>query len=111
MKMNPWLKLVLEMGPLVVFFLANSARGIFIGTAAFMAATVIAMVAAYVIARTIPIMPLVTAAFVLVFGGLTVALENDIFIKIKPTIVNLLFAVILFVGLKTGRLFIKIVLE
>ena len=65
----------------------------------------------YAITRTLPIMPLVTAVFVLVFGGLTLLLANDLFIKLKPTIVNLTFAAILFVGLKTGRLFIKLVLE
>ncbi len=111
MKMNPFLKLILEVGPLAVFFLVNASRGIFIGTGAFMAATVIALAASYAIARTIPVMPLVTAVFVVVFGGLTLWLENDTFIKIKPTIVNLLFATILFVGLKTNRLFLKLVLD
>jgi intracellular septation protein len=111
MKMNPLLKLVLEMGPLAVFFLTNASKGIFIGTAAFMAATVIALTVSYIICRTIPLMPLVTAVFVVVFGGLTLWLANDLFIKIKPTIVNLLFAAILFIGLKTNRLFIKLVLD
>ncbi len=111
MKMNPLLKLALEVGPLAVFFLVNASRGIFIGTAAFMVATVIALVTSYAIARTIPVMPLVTAVFVLVFGGLTLYLADETFIKLKPTIVNLMFAAILFVGLLTGRLFIKLVLE
>src|SRR5262249_39516713 len=65
----------------------------------------------YIIARTIPVMPLVTAVFVIVFGGLTLYLADETFIKLKPTIVNLLFATILFVGLLTNRLFIKLVLE
>jgi intracellular septation protein len=111
MKMNPLLKLALEVGPLAVFFLVNASRGIFIGTAAFMVATVIALATSYAIARTIPVMPLVTAVFVLVFGGLTLYLADETFIKLKPTIVNLMFAAILFVGLLTGRLFIKLVLE
>ncbi len=111
MKMNPLLKLVLEIGPLAVFFLTNASRGIFVGTAAFMVATVLALAVSYILCRTIPIMPLVTAAFVLLFGGLTLWLANDMFIKIKPTIVNLLFAAILFIGLKTNRLFIKLVLD
>lgn len=110
-KMNPLVKLALEMGPLVVFFLVNSSRGIFIGTAAFMTATVVALAVSYVIARTIPVMPLVTAVFVLVFGGLTLTLADETFIKLKPTIVNLLFAAILAGGLLTGRMFIKLVLE
>ena len=111
MQMNPLLKLGLEMGPLLIFFLVNSSQGLFVGTGAFMVATVIALGLSYGIARTVPIMPLVTAVFVLIFGGLTLLLADELFIKLKPTIVNLLFATILFVGLVTGRLFIKILLE
>jgi intracellular septation protein len=110
-KMNPFLKLALEMGPLAIFFAVNSTLGIFPGTAAFMVATIIALGISYAIARTVPLMPLVTAVFVLVFGGLTLYLEDEAFIKLKPTIVNLMFATILFVGLMTGRMFIKLVLE
>lgn len=110
-KIHPLLKLVLEMGPLGVFFGVNTAFGILAGTAAFMAATVLALIASYGISRTIPIMPLITAVFVLIFGGLTLYLADELFIKLKPTIVNLLFATILFVGLLTGRLFIKLLLE
>jgi len=108
---NPLLKFALEIGPLLIFFLVNSQRGIFAGTAAFMVATIIALGVSYVMMRTLPIMPLVTAAFVLLFGGLTLWLADDLFIKLKPTIINLLFAAILFVGLLTKRLLIKFVLE
>lgn len=111
MKMNPLLKLVLEMGPLAVFFLGNAYWGIFAGTAAFMAASVLAVAISYILTRKIPLMPLVTAGFVVVFGGLTLWLADEMFIKIKPTIVNLMFAAILFIGLKTNRLFIKLVLD
>jgi len=110
-KLHPLLKLALEMGPLGVFFAANSYGGIFTGTAAFMAATILALGVSYALARTIPTMPLVTAVFVLVFGGLTIYLADETFIKLKPTIVNLLFATILLVGLVTRRLLIKLVLE
>jgi intracellular septation protein len=109
-KLNPLLKLALEFGPLAIFFAANSARGIYVGTGAFMAATLVALAISYAITRTIPVMPLVTAIFVVVFGGLTLLLANELFIKIKPTIVNLAFAGILLFGLRTGRLFIKLVL-
>jgi intracellular septation protein len=109
--LNPLLKLALEFGPLAIFFAANSARGIYFGTAVFMAATVVALAISYAITRRIPVMPLVTGIFVVVFGGLTLLLANELFIKIKPTIVNLAFAGILFFGLRTGRLFIKLVLE
>ncbi|MBX7199822.1 MAG: septation protein A [Rhodospirillaceae bacterium] len=111
MKTNPLLKLALELGPLAIFFAVNASRGIFAGTAAFMGATVLALGVSYVIHRTVPIMPLVTAVFVLVFGGLTLYLANDLFIKIKPTLVNLTFAGILIFGLLTRRIFLKLILE
>ncbi len=109
--MHPLLKMALEMGPLVVFFLVNSKFGIFPGTAVFMVTTVIALGLSYAIARTIPVMPMVTAVFVMIFGGLTLYLEDDLFIKLKPTIVNALFSVILLAGLLSGRLFIKLIFE
>jgi intracellular septation protein len=117
-EVNPILKLVLELGPLVVFFFAN-ARGewlaerfpalheiggpIFIATALFMAATAVALVASWLLLRTIPIMPLVSGAVVLVFGALTLWLQDDVFIKMKPTIVNTLFGVVLLGGLWFGK--------
>jgi intracellular septation protein len=108
---NPLLKFALEMGPLIVFFIVNNRAGIFVGTGAFMAATVVALGVSYALMRTIPVMPMVTAVFVLVFGGLTLWLADELFIKLKPTIINLLFASILLVGLLTNRLLIKLVLE
>lgn len=108
---NHFLKFALEMGPLLVFFLVNNRAGIFVGTATFMAATVIALGVSYALMRTVPIMPMVTAVFVLIFGGLTLWLADDLFIKLKPTIINLLFASILFFGVITNRLLIKLVLE
>lgn len=103
------IKLAVELGPLIVFFVANSRFGIFAGTGAFMVATVVALGVSQIVLGRIATMPLVTAGFVLVFGGLTLWLQNDYFIKIKPTIVNGLFAAILFAGLASGRLFLKIV--
>ena len=109
--MNPFLKLLLEIGPLVAFFVANSRHGILTGTTVFMIATAIALTASYAIARRIPVMPLVSSVFILIFGGLTVILADEVFIKLKPTIINLCFAAVLTFGLLTGRLFLKIVLE
>jgi intracellular septation protein len=109
--LNHWLKLGLELGPLLVFFIANGRFGIFIATVAFMIATALALAISYALARTIPVMPLVGGVFVLLFGGLTVYLADETFIKLKPTIVNLMFAAILLAGLVTKRLFIKLVLE
>ena len=111
---NPILKLVLELGPLGVFFFAN-ARGeslaatfpwiatlggpIYFATAAFIAATLIALAVSLALTRTLPIMPFVTAIVVLIFGGLTLWLQDDTFIKMKPTIVNALFGGALLGGL------------
>lgn len=103
------IKLAVELGPLLVFFIANTRYGIFAGTGAFMVATVVALVVSRTFLGRIATMPLVTGVFVLVFGGLTLWLQDDHFIKIKPTIVNGLFAAILFGGLATGRVFLKIV--
>lgn len=89
------LKLALELGPLVVFFLINARLGIFYATGAFMVAIVISLAASRIILHKIPTMPLITGVFVLVFGGLTLYLQDETFIKMKPTIVNMLFGTIL----------------
>jgi intracellular septation protein len=108
---NPFLKLALELGPLVVFFLANARGDLFIATGAFMAATVVALSASWILMRRLPVMPLVSGAVVLVFGGLTLALQDELFIKLKPTIVNLLFASALFGGLAFGKPLLAIVFD
>ncbi|ABC23452.1 septation protein A [Rhodospirillum rubrum] len=109
--MNQFSKLALEAGPLIIFFVANATTNLITATAIFVAATLASLALSWALLRKVPVMPLVGGVFVVVFGGLTVFLGDDLFIKIKPTIVNLLFAAILFVGLATGRLFIKLVLE
>jgi len=108
------LKLALEMGPLVVFFLANSygeelaaawpalqALGgkIFLGTAAFMVAMAISLTITWLLERRIAIMPLITGVFVFVFGALTLWLQDETFIKMKPTLVNVLFGSSLLIAL------------
>ncbi|WP_424993021.1 septation protein A [Oceaniradius stylonematis] len=111
---HPGLKLALEFGPLLAFFFAN-ARGewlservgflgalgepIFVATAVFMVATIISLSLSWLLTRTIPIMPLVAGVVVLIFGALTLWLHDDLFIKIKPTIVNGLFSALLLGGL------------
>ena len=106
-----WLKLLLEAGPLVVFFLANAWYGLIPGTAAFVVATVASLIVSRLLLRRVPVMPLIGGVFVIVFGGLTVLLDDDLFIKIKPTIVNLLFASLLAGGLATRRHFLKLVFD
>ena len=97
--MHPMLKLALELGPLVVFFVANGRGGIYVATGAFMVATFAALAAMWLIARKIAVMPLISAGVVLVFGTLTLWLQDDHFIKMKPTMVNALFGVALLGGL------------
>lgn len=108
--MHPLLKLALDLGPLLIFFVANAVFGIFTATAVFMAAMLIVIAIGFAVERKISPMPLITASLVLVFGGLTLWLSNDIFIKIKPTILYLMFAAVLIGGLAFSRLFIKLVL-
>jgi len=100
---NPLLKLALELGPLGVFVVANARLGIFAATGIFMVATIIALAASWWLTRRLAIMPMVTGVFVLIFGGLTIFLQNDLFLKIKPTIVNTLFGTALLGGLWFGR--------
>lgn len=102
-ELNPLVKLVLELGPLVLFFLVNGRAGLFVATAWFMAAMVISIVVMWLLVRRLPIMPLVSCGMVLVFGGLTLVLNDELFIKLKPTIVNLVFASALLGGLAIGR--------
>lgn len=96
-------KLLIELGPLVIFFTVNARADIFWGTGAFMIATVVSLFASRMLLGRVPVMPLVSGAFVLVFGGLTLWLQDDLFIKMKPTIVNGTFAAILLSGLAFGH--------
>ena len=99
-EMRPQLtKLALELGPLVIFYIANARADIFTGTAWFMGAMVISLLLSWLLLKKIAIMPLVTAVVVLIFGGLTLWLHDDTFIKMKPTIVDSLFGIVLLGGL------------
>jgi intracellular septation protein len=93
------LKLVLELGPLVIFYIANARADIFVATEWFMGSMVVALVLSWLLLHKVAIMPLVTAIVVLVFGSLTLILHDDTFIKMKPTVVNALFAAALLGGL------------
>lgn len=98
-KLNPTLKLVLDIGPLILFFAINSKFGIYAATGSFMVAVLAALAVAYGLVRRIEIMPVVTAIIVFIFGGLTLVLHDDLFIKLKPTIIYLLFGGTLLGGL------------
>src|SRR5499427_150929 len=110
-KLNPILKLILDIGPLVLFFAANSRFGIFVATGAFMVAVVTALLVSYTMTRQWPIMPVVTAIVVVVFGGLTLVLHDDTFIKLKPTIIYALFGGILLGGYIFEKPFLAIVFD
>ena len=108
------MKLALELGPLLVFFFANL-RGpwlishfpalgewggpIFLATALFMVATAISLTVSWTLLRTVPMMPLISGVVVFVFGGLTLWLQDELFIKLKPTVINSLFGLTLLGGL------------
>ena len=109
--LSPIPKLLLDLGPLLLFFFANSYGGIYFATGAFMVATVVTLGISYYLIRRFPIMPIVTAVIVMVFGALTLWLHNDTFIKLKPTIIYVMFAVVLLAGLATGRPLFQIVLD
>ncbi len=96
-----------ELGPLALFFFVNGRWDIFTGTAVFMAATVVAVPCYRFLEGRWPIMPIVGGFFILVFGGLTLWLQDETFIKLKPTIVNCLFGAILTGGLLFGRPLLK----
>ena len=116
-KMGTGTKLLIEMGPLVCFFIANwvagkflGGTGIFWGTGIFMVATVIALTASWLLTRKIAMVPLVSAIFVAIFGALTLWLHNDLFIKVKVTLINALFGAVLLGGVAFGRSYLKLVM-
>ena len=102
-----WLKALVEYGPLAIFFITYWFAGIFPATAAIVLATVIALATSYLAERHLPIMPLVMAVIVTIFGGLTLWLQNETFIKMKPTIIQLGFGIILLAGLLTDNIFLE----
>ena len=113
MSASQWVRMAIELGPLAVFFVLNSqadsffgnekAQNIFYATGGFMAATVISLSYSYARFRKIPTMPLVSGVFVIVFGALTIYLQDELFIKVKPTIVNTLFAAALLGAAAFGK--------
>nr|MBT6353387.1 septation protein A [Pelagibacteraceae bacterium] len=103
-------KLLIDIGPLAVFFYFYSKNGLQASILPFMIATVIAVLFSYIHEKKIPIMPTVGAAIVLIFGGLTIYFDNDIFFKMKPTIINLLFAAILYGGVVFKKSLLKYLL-
>jgi intracellular septation protein len=128
----PWLKLTLELGPLFLFFFANArpklfapfaARvlpanllvgpnaGLFTATVVLIAAVIIALGVSYLRTRRLPIMPLITAVLVVIFGALTIYFRDPRFIKMKPTILYCAFAIALFGGLIFNKPLLPVILD
>jgi len=131
-KLSPGLRLALDLGPLIVFFIANTRpalfapllqpflsaellegphAGIFTATAVFIPAVLIALAISYGKTRHLPVMPLVTAVVVVVFGGATLILQDEQFIKLKPTIIYVLFGSVLIGGLAFGKSLLGMVFD
>ncbi len=102
-----WLKPTTDYGPLVVFFAVYLKWGLMPATGALIAATVVALALSLIIARRVPILAVITAVVVAIFGGLTLWFDDDTFIKMKPTIVQAILGVILLGGLAFGRPLLK----
>ena len=102
-----WLQPVVDYAPIAIFFLVYVGGGLMAATAAIIAASLTALALAWTIQRRVPLIPLLTAAVVAVFGGLTLWLQDETFIKMKPTIVQALFAAILLGGLAFDRPLLK----
>ena len=108
--MKSFYKILIDIGPLAVFFIFYTRSGLQDSILPFMVATVIAVLFSYILEKKIPIMPTVGAGIVLLFGGLTIYFDNDIFFKMKPTIINVLFAVILYGGILINKPLLKYLL-
>ena len=144
---NPWLKLALEVGPLLIFFgaysygadiaawagyptlglndaeaaaVASGGEGseaalsktkIMAATAIFMPTMLIAVAISWFVAKKIPVMPMFSLVLVLIFGGLTLWLQNETFFKMKPTILNAFFGAALLGGLAMGKMFLKVIFQ
>lgn len=101
-------KMLVEVGPLIVFFAVNYlTKNMFYATGLFMVATATALVASHRLFGRIPMMPLVSGALVMVLGGMTLWLQDAVFIKIKPTLVYTLFGSVLLAGLAAGKYFLR----
>ncbi len=106
-KSPAWVKPATDYGPLIVFFLAYMRFDLMVATAALMAGTVVSLAIALWFERRVPMMPVITAIIVGVFGGLTLWLNDETFIKLKPTIVQGLMSAVLLGGLVFGKALLR----
>ena len=109
--MNSFVKLFIDIGPLAIFFIYYKLSGDLIDAILpLMVATIVAVIISYILEKKIPIMPTLGAGIVLIFGGLTIYFNDEIFIKMKPTIINAVFAIILYGGLIFDKPLLKYLL-
>ena len=110
-KLPKWSKLLIEYGPICVFFIAYLTHGLFAATLAMIIGTIVALSLSYIFERRVPSVALFSAAVILVFGGLTLWLRDETFIKMKPTIIQFGFGLVLLIGLYTNNIFLKNILS
>ena len=103
-------KLLIDIGPLAVFFIFYLRSDLKSAIIPLMIATIIAVLFSYIMEKKIPVMPTVGAFIILIFGGLTIYFDNEVFFKMKPTIINLLFALILYGGVIVKKPLLKFLL-
>lgn len=109
-KLNPFVRLAFDLGPLAVFFIGYSFGDFFVATAIFMVSLFASMALSYFLTRHLPIMSIVSGIIVAVFGGLTLFLHDESFFRMKPTIIYALFGTLLLGGLILGKPLIAAVL-
>ena len=107
--MKSILKLFIDIGPLAVFFIFYTRSDLQSAILPFMIATIIAVVISYILENKIPIMPSIAAIIILLFGGLSIYFDNEVFFKMKPTIINIIFAIVLYFGIVIKKPFLKYV--
>ena len=107
-QMPPLVKTLIDLGPLILFFVADQLTDIFVATGVLIVAVAAAFIISWMMARKIPILPSLTLGFVLIFGGLTLLLGDEEFIKIEVTLTNALCGAFLLGGLVMGKSLLKI---
>ncbi len=100
-----------EFGPLVLMFIVNAAYDINAGTWALILSTVVSIIVMYAVLRRLPVFPLIASSVTIIFGALTLVTGNAMWVQIKVTIFNALFAGFLFLGLWLNKNFFQYVFE
>ena len=108
---NSLTKSLIEIIPLILFFIANAKYGIILATKVFVVTTIIALIVSYLYFKKVSTPLLITSFLVLIFGGLTIFFKDPTFIKLKPTIVYFLFSIFLLLGLVLKKNFLQIYLS